>query len=112
VQVLSPFSVLFPNNEAVALAYNPLFALYRFDRPSPGDTAHTLLWNFISYRRQATQRSFHLGPIFSSETRADRKRIAIGCGLLGLERETQQTRWRFFVYKFKRRSTDHASTQP
>ncbi len=108
VQALSPFAVLFPSNEAIQLAWAPLFSLYRYDRQAPDDQRHTLLWNLISYRRAPQQREFHLGPLLSVETGATANRIALGCGLVGLKRETPTSPWRPFFFKFKRQATPAA----
>ena len=112
IQALSPFAALFPSNEPIPLAWTPLFALYRYDRQAPGDSRHTLLWNFISYRHAPDQREFHLGPIISVDSGKAANRIALGCGLLGLKRETPESRWRFFVFEFKRNAVNGAIPQP
>jgi hypothetical protein len=112
VQALSPFAALFPTNEPIQLAWDPLFSLYRYDRQAPGDSRHTLLWNFISYHHAIDQREFHLGPIVSVDSGAASNRIALGCGLIGLKRETPESRWRFFFFEFKRSSAKAATTQP
>ena len=112
VQALSPFAALFPSNEPIQLAWDPLFALYRYDRQALGDSRHTLLWNFISYRHAPGQREFHLGPIISVDSGAAANRIALGCGLLGLKRKTPESHWRFFVFEFKRNATKAVRTQP
>ena len=112
VQALSPFTVLFPYNEPIQLAWTPLFALYRYDSESPDDHRHTFLWNFISYRRAPSQREFHLGPIISVDSGTAANRIALGCGLLGLKRATPESHWRFFFFEFKRHPAKAAATQP
>ena len=112
VQALSPFAALFPSNEPIQLAWNPLFSLYRYDRQAPGNSRHALLWNFISFRRTPSQREFHLGPIISVDKGTTANRIAFGCGLLGLNRETPESHWRFFFFDFKRRTAKAMTTQP
>lgn len=112
VQALSLFSALFPYNEPIQLSYDPLFALYRYDQTSPGDYKHTLLWNFISWRRSPNQREFHLGPLFSVETGNSANRFALGSGLFGLKRKTPESHWRFFAFEFKHRADKAATTQP
>lgn len=112
VQALSPFAPLFPSNEPVQLVWDPLFALYRYDREAPGDSRHALLWNFISYRHAPGQREFHLGPIVSVDTGIAANRIALGCGLFGLKRETPESHWRFFFFEFKRYAVKAAPAQP
>lgn len=111
-QTLSLFASLFPYNEPIQLSYDPLFALYRYDQPSPDDRKHTLLWNFISWHRAPACREFHFGPLFSTETIANSKRIVFGCGLLGLVRESPESSWHFFIFEFTRRPAKAAPTQP
>lgn len=112
VQALSPFTVLFPHNEAIPLAWDPLFSLYRYDNLQPGVRRHALFWNFISWRRTPMQREFHLGPILSVDKGTAANRVAIGCGLLGMKRDTPESSWRFFAFDFSRRPKNAAPTQP
>ncbi len=112
VQALSPFAALFPYNEPIQLTWTPLFSLYNYDRASPGDSRHTFLWNFVSYRRAPGQREFHLGPLLSVDKGATANRIALGTGLIGLKRATPESHWRIFFFEFKRRAPKAAATQP
>jgi hypothetical protein len=112
IQVLSPFAALFPSNEPIQLVWDPLFALYRYDREAPGDSRHTFLWNFISWHRTPAQGEFHLGPLIGVDSGKVANRIAFGCGLLGLKRESPESRWRFFAFEFKRSAAKAATTQP
>jgi len=112
VQVLSLFAALFPSNEPIQLTWDPLFSLYRYERESPGDTRHTVFWNFISYHHTPGQREFHLGPIVSVESGTAANRVALGGGLLGLKRETPGSHWQFFAFEFKRPSAKAAPTLP
>jgi hypothetical protein len=103
LQALSPLEVFFPNNEVVRELWSPLFAVYRYDR-APERVRHSVLWNFVSYRRDNEQKAFHLGPLFSLQTaRAEgTRRYAIGSGLFGVERHAQRG-WRFFAFEFRKR---------
>lgn len=98
LQALSPLEVFFPHNEHVRLAWSPLFAIYRFDQPAPGDVRHSVLWDGVTYERSAADgsREFHLGPLFSLESRPDLQRIALLGGLCGLRRVPGRTGWRVF----------------
>ncbi|MBK9990965.1 MAG: hypothetical protein IPP19_09585 [Verrucomicrobia bacterium] len=112
VQAFSPLLPFFPTNEPIRIAWNPLFAIYRYDREALDDRRHTLLWNFVSWRRSPQQREFHLGPIFSVDKGNAANRIALGCGIIGLKRETPASRWRLFFFDFRRRPAKAATTQP
>ena len=83
------------------VSWSPLFSIYRFDQTAPDRVRHEWLWGLISWRRQPELREFHLGPLFSTKTVADRKRIAIGNGLLGFTRPTPESHWRFFWFDFE-----------
>jgi hypothetical protein len=48
----------------------------------------------------------------SVESGTAANRIALGCGLLGLKRETPEGRWRFFFFEFKRPTANVAPAQP
>ncbi|MFT3783755.1 MAG: hypothetical protein QM790_17215 [Nibricoccus sp.] len=108
VQALSPFAALFPYNEPIQLTYDPLFALYRYDQKSPVDRKHTLLWNFISWRRSPSQKEFHLGPLVSVDSGSELNRVALGCGVIGWRKDAAQDRWHAFFFEFKRRPTKAA----
>jgi hypothetical protein len=65
VQVPSPLEVFFPDNGEMRESWTPLFALYRFSRQPTGETWNSLLWNAVTWRRNASQglAEFHLGPL-------------------------------------------------
>ncbi len=112
VQALSPFEVFFPNNREVRQLWTPLFALYRYDAQPELGVRHSFLWNAITYRRSATGKEFHLGPLFSVEAGAERRRVALGNGLLGWQRQPG-TGWRFFLFDFHMKPTTMApATSP
>ena len=112
VQALSPLEVFFPNNEIVRQLYSPIFALYRYDRTDAATSSHTLLWNAVTWRRTATAREFHLGPLFSVETGPTQKRIALGNGLLGLRRRAGGQGWRLFLFDFSPKTTNKTAEAP
>jgi hypothetical protein len=113
VQVLSPFEVFFPTNDIMRQLYTPLFALYRYDRQDAATARHSLLWNAITWRRSATDRAFHLGPLFSTRSGDGGKRVAFGMGLLGWERRPGDQRSRFFLFDFARKPANQtAGTKP
>jgi hypothetical protein len=111
-QVLSPLEVFFPYNEPVRLAYSPLFALYRYDQRAPDDVRGSLLWDAITWRRSPELREFHLGPLLSVESGPGGRRVALGCGLLGLKRGPAERAWRLFLFDFPPKSTTKVSTAP
>ena len=99
-QLLSPLEVFLPANEPTRLIYTPFFALYRYEQAAPGHYRHSLLWNFITCRREPGLAEFHLGPLYSGERVGDYKRRALFCGVLGLQK-TPGKGWRPFAFKFK-----------
>jgi hypothetical protein len=109
-QFPSPLEVFFPDNERVRVSWSPLFSIYRFDQAAPNRVRHEWFWGLISWRRQPELREFHLGPLFSTKTVADRKRIAIGNGLLGFTRSTPESRWRFFWFDFEAKTNTLRAT--
>lgn len=103
LQLLSPLEVFFPNNQPIRELYSPLFSLYRYDQRAPDDLRWSFLWNLVSRRRSATEREFHLGPLFSTRAAtATGERVAIGNGLLSWRRAPGERRWRFSVFDFRR----------
>jgi len=102
-QALSPLEVFFPTNNAMRLSYSAFFALYRYNQYAPGDTQQSALWNFVTYRRSAESREFHLGPLFSRVREGAARRYTLGNGVIALQREPDasgQTRWRFSFFDF------------
>lgn len=110
IQALSPLEVFFPHNETIRTTYSPLFAIYRYDRPSDDTSRHSLLWNFVTWRRAPEEREFHLGPLIGVERHASEKRFALLCGVLGADR-TEARGWRPFLFKFKRRASAQKSAE-
>ena len=109
VQFLSPLEVFFPTNEPVRQLYSPLFALYRYDRQDATASRHSLLWNAITYRRSATDREFHLGPLFSVKSGSESRRISLLCGVLGWQRRPGEDRGRLFLFDFSRKQATKAT---
>jgi len=101
LQIVSPLEVFLPANEPTRLIYSPFFALYRYEQDGPYHIRHSLLWNFITYRREPGLREFHLGPLYSGEHVGYYKRYALFCGVLGLQKNSYKGGWRPFVFKFK-----------
>jgi hypothetical protein len=99
-QLLSPLEVFFPDNEPVRLAYSPLFALYRYERRSADEVRSSFLWDAITWQRTRGRREFHLGPLLSVESGSGRRRIALGCGLIGLQRAPGGRAWKLFLFDF------------
>lgn len=101
-QFISPLEVFMPNSPQVREAWNPLFALYRYDRQADVQVRHDFLFGLVTWRRAPEHREFHLGPLFSVDSRPERRRIAVGNGLLGLQRG-EAGGWKFFWFDFKRK---------
>ncbi|PTX91522.1 hypothetical protein [Opitutus sp. ER46] len=112
VQFFSPFEVFFPNNEKVRAAWSPLFAVARFEQKQPGTTRTSLLWNAITWRRDDARqaREFHLGPLFSSSRLGAARRIALGNGVVALER-APGSGWKLRWFNFPS-SAVNAAAQP
>ncbi len=111
LQALSPLEVFFPHNDTIRTVYSPLFALYRYDRSSPEDSRHSLLWNLVTWKRAPQQREFHLGPLLGIEKRPAEKRVALLAGVIGFDR-TATRGWRPFLFKFKRHPAPATSAPP
>jgi hypothetical protein len=109
IQALSPLEVFFPHNETVRIVYNPLFALYRYDRTPAGQSRHSLLWNFITWRREPQTREFHFGPLLGIQKNPTQKRFALLGGVLGIDRKEGRG-WRPFLFKFKRQAASPAGS--
>ena len=81
---------------------------------APDDTRTSLLWNLVTWENQAAEarREFHVGPLFSSRTVGDEKRIAIGNGLFGFKREGAGAGWRMFWLDFRGKSATTIPSAP
>jgi len=109
LQALDPLEVFLPHNEMIRVVYSPLFALYRYDQPSPDESRHSLLWNFITLHRAPQTTEFHLGPLLGFEKHAREKRVELLGGVIGADRSAARG-WRPFLFKFKRRVTPAATS--
>ena len=96
---LSPFEVFFPGNAKVREVWSPLFALYRYDQPTPGREKFSLLWDIITWENRpapVTAQSPGLPPA----TAPREQRLALGRGLLGVKRAPGDRTWRLFWLDF------------
>lgn len=105
LQVLSPLEVFFTQNEEVRESWTPFFAIWRYDQKAPGDMRASLLWNAVTWeKRPAEQRfSFHLGPLLGIENGPDGRRVSVGSGLLGWQRDPDGAGHMFWLV-FRRNS--------
>ncbi len=100
LQLFSPFEVFFPNNEPIRQLYTPLFALYRFDQRTPGDTSNSVLFSLLSWRKSPVESEFHFGPLFSVRATKEKSRVAIGNGLFAWQRLAGTRQWKFSLFDF------------
>ncbi len=103
VQALSPFEPFMPGNDIVRRVWSPLFALYRFDQTKPGNVRHSLLWDAVTYEKEASvdKTEFHLGPLLGIETGPTSQRVSLLGGLLGMQRAPGERAWRLFLGRAK-----------
>ena len=99
-QLFSPFDVFFPDNGHVRETWTPFFALYRYDQRNPGDKNWSLLWNLMTWHHTYGEKEFHLGPLFSVQSRAESQRVAIGNGLFGWKRKPGEKGSHWFWFDF------------
>ncbi|HWZ94873.1 MAG TPA: hypothetical protein VNW30_06735 [Opitutaceae bacterium] len=100
VQVPSPFESYFPTNETMRLVYNPLSALYRYDRRTPGTVRQDFLFSFITYQRAPGHSEFHFGPFFKVQKDPGTTHVSFLSGLLGLRHNLDRPGWRPFAFDF------------
>lgn len=83
IQLLSPLEGVFADNPRVREAWSPLFAIWRSDQRSPGETRTSVLWNAITWEasKAAGTSEFHLGPILGVR----RGRSGTAWSVLGLK---------------------------
>jgi hypothetical protein len=84
VQFPSPIEVFFPYSPDMRETWAPFFSLYRYDRRPTGETRSSLLWDAVTWRRNAGDRlvELHLGP------------------LLGMRRAPSGLRWSVLGFDF------------
>jgi hypothetical protein len=96
LQVLDPFTVFFPRNQAVKENWSPLFALYRLDREGL-DSRHSLLWDLLVLERHDGKLSgFQLGPLFRWESEAGGTEWSLLSGLVKRVRGTEERTTTYF----------------
>jgi hypothetical protein len=103
LQVLSPFEVLFPNNQKVRDTWSPFFALYKYDQRSPGNDRHSLLWDIITWehRTPAAPATTDAASPVRHALAPREERLSLGRGLIGLRRPEGERAWRLFWLDFK-----------
>ena len=95
-QLFSPLEPFFPFNRAIRSLYSPLLAVYRSEQIGDDFSRHNLLFNFISYRREADNVQTDIGPLVGWGRRENGSHFSVLKGLLGYEREDQDHRFRLF----------------
>ncbi len=92
VQFPSPLEVFFNDNADVRQAWTPLFSIFRYDHRPTGESRSSLLWNAVTWRRDASGRlsEFHLGP------------------LVGMRRQAAASRWSILGFDFGSKRSDDA----
>jgi hypothetical protein len=100
-QFFSPLEVFFPGNPKVRQAWSPFFAVARHDERAPGHTRTSLLWNAVTWEKQAAEErsELHVGPLLGVTRAGAEKRITVGNGLFGLQ-HSPATGWRMFWWDF------------
>lgn len=87
-QLLSPFEVFFPNNEAVRELYTPLFALYRKDIDREEERyRHDFLFKFITWEEDAHNQRLDVGPLLQQRSGEEGFSLTLLHGLLGWSRQ-------------------------
>ena len=101
-QAFSPIEPLFGPNQKMRETWTPFFSIFRRDERAPGDVRTSLFWDFVTWESQARDHrsEFHLGPLLSVTTQSAARRIAVGNGLFGWQREPADGRWRMFWLDF------------
>jgi hypothetical protein len=99
-QVFSPFDVLLPTGNEWRETWTPFFAVYRFDQRAPADKNWSLLWGLATWHDTYGEKEFHLGPLFSVQSRPQAKRVAFGNGLFGWKRAPGEERTHWFWFDF------------
>lgn len=99
-QLFSPFDVFFPDNDNVRESWTPLFSIFRYDQRASDDRRWSLLWRAVTWRHDHGEKEFHLGPLFSVESRPHQRRVAIGNGIFGWKRDPDDKGWHVFWFDF------------
>lgn len=98
-QLFSPFDVFFPGNNRVREAWTPLFAVFRYDQRTPENKRWSALWSAVTWRHEAGEKEFHLGPLLAIRSRDEQRRVALGRGLVGVKRDAERN-WHVFWFDF------------
>ena len=106
-QFPSPLEVFLPADARVRQAWSPLFTLARGEERAGGGGRTSLLWDAVTWESNPEEEraEFHLGPLFSSVRAGGARRLTLGNGLLGFERDAGGG-WKFTVFRFSSRPSD------
>lgn len=109
VLALSPFEVFFPGNTKIRDAWSPLFALYRYDEPSPGRAKHSLLWDIFSWETK-TLASATPAKTSAAASAPTEERLTLARGLVGLRRPAGERAWRLVLLDFPAKPATASAT--
>ena len=106
-QFPSPLEVFLPADARVRQAWSPLFTLARGEERAGGGGRTSLLWDAVTWESNPEEEraEFHLGPLFSSVRAGSARRLTLGNGLLGFERDAGGG-WKFTAFRFSSRPSD------
>lgn len=99
-QLLSPFEVFFPTNQAVRNLYSPLFAIFRFEQLCPGHSRYSILFDLIATEKTATSQRLSIGPLLDVECGECKSQIQILKGFLGYVKENGKKSFKFLWISF------------
>jgi len=99
-QLFSPFDVLLPYSNEWRETWTPFFALYRYDQRNPEDRNWSVLWSLMTWHHTYDLQEFHLGPLFSTRSGSQSKRVAFGNGLFGWQRQPGDKAGHWFWFDF------------
>ena len=95
-QLLSPLEALFAYNQGVRSLYSPLFAVYRSEQIGDDFSRQNLLFNFITYRREADTVQTDVGPLVGWGHHENGSHFSLLKSLFGYERQENHRRFRLF----------------
>lgn len=99
VLALSPFEVFFPGNTKVRDVWSPLFALFRYDQPTPGHEKYSLLWDIITWENRPPASAAPASPARTAAAPRE-ERLTLARGLIGLRRPVGERAWRLVLLDF------------
>ncbi|HQU09519.1 MAG TPA: hypothetical protein PLV25_06125, partial [Opitutales bacterium] len=110
-QLLSPFAVFFPTDETINWVYNPLFALFRYEKQGEQERRSFLFNTIIHESSAGACTRCVIGPLVDYKASAEACKTKLLCGMWEVERAGEEKTFKFLGVRLKQHPPLYAYTR-